>query len=36
MFTPVGDYVTNRDNDLSEMETAMKLFDQAEYDRASE
>lgn len=34
-FSPVGDYVTNMDSDLSELEKAMSLFDQQQFDRAS-
>lgn len=33
-FTPVGDYVTNMDDDLSEMEKAMKFFDQQQFDNS--
>ncbi|MBL4708771.1 MAG: tetratricopeptide repeat protein [Flavobacteriales bacterium] len=35
-YTPVGDYITNMDKDISEMEEAMKFFDQQQFDRASE
>jgi len=35
-FTPVGDYVTNMDNDLSEMENAIELFNNQQLDSAGQ
>jgi len=34
-YTPVSDYITNMDGDLSEMEKAMKFLDQKQFDSAS-
>ena len=34
-FTPIDDYITNMDNTVSEMEKAMDLLDQEQYDSAS-
>lgn len=33
-YAPVGDYVTNMDNEISQLEKAMELFDQQQYDNA--
>lgn len=35
-YEPVDDYVTNMDNDLSEMEKAMDLFNKQQFDDASQ
>lgn len=35
-FTPVGDYVTNMDNDLSALEKAMEMFNKQQFDSASQ
>jgi len=35
-FTPVGDYITNMDNDLSELEKAMELFNKQQFDSSGQ
>ena len=35
-YSPVGDYITNMDDDLSDMENAMKFFNNRKFDTAEQ